>query len=152
MFRQVFVARLWKPRGRHEKLFVTYNGRGILIEVSHDIPEGEYPTVYIPRAEFRRLVREFHLDSKRIKLTEEEIKERRRESQRAYRKRLKERKQQMRDPSQRPRRLNNDDIEEVRRLSSLGYKNVEIANMKGVSDSLISKIKNYKRYADRVAA
>lgn len=143
MFGQIIIPVRRKPDTTgNDRIYIVYNAKGVLIRGSREIPEGQHPTVFVPIFEYEKLVKTLKLNA-RQKMTPEQ----RRESQRASLKRHRARKKrgEVLPRVSLPRVLSDDEVLEIRRLSSEGQLNVDIARMKGVSPSLVSKIINNHR-------
>lgn len=144
MFSQVLVAVVRKSeRHKHDRVLVTYNTRGQIVRGTYTIPEGDHPIVYVPLFEFQRTVRGLKLNT-RTKMSDEEKRQHQRDSLARHRARKKAQGVAV-ERTTRPRVLSDAEVVEIRALKAQGYKNTEIARMKSVSDSLVSKIVNNRR-------
>lgn len=143
MFGQILIPVTRKAeRRKNDRVYIMFNARGSLIRGTYDIPEGTHPEIYVPIFEFQRIVRTLKLNVK-PRMTPEQ----RRESQRASLQRYRQRKRdnvQLSD-GEHGRVLSNAEVKDIRRLKNEQYTNVDIARMKGISPSLVSKIVNNHR-------
>lgn len=150
MFGQIIQLTTRTPeRHKHTQAYVVYNHKGKLIRGSYDIPEGTYPVIYVPLFAWKQIIQELDLN-RRVPLTEEERLERKRESLRRYRerKRIEKESGKVLKPLRPTRVLPPEEVLDIKRLIDAGYKNTEIATMKEISDSMVSRIRHGKRRAD----